>query len=139
MVPQATSPIPSPEPSSVVSSPDPNARLTSKVKQTSILQLTSFLNDWRTEGLFKSASKYLAGDERPTPSASGLPVLVSGRVKSSEVVTLVSEDQFTAMVVLDLKFSGDSGAWGQGANSRYVTFTKTSPTSPYLMYFATSL
>lgn len=136
VVPQTTSPSPSPETSSVVSSPATNARLTSKVKQTSILQLTSFLNDWRTEGAFKAASKYLAGDERPT-SPSGLPVLVSGQVKSSEVVTLVSEDQFTVMVVLDLKFSGDPVAWGQGANTRFVTFTRTSPTSPYLMYLAT--
>lgn len=137
VVPQATSPSNSPEPSSVVSSPDPNARLTSKVKQTSILQLTSFLNDWRTEGAFKAASKYLTGAMRPT-SPSGLPVLVSGQVKSSKVVTLVSEDQFTVDVVLDLKFSGDSGAWGQGVNERFVTFTRTSPTSPYLMYLATS-
>lgn len=50
----------------------------------------------------------------------------------------MSADRFVVDVVLDLTFSGDSGAWGPGVNERFVTATSRSGTVPYVLELATS-
>lgn len=99
--------------------------------------LQSFLGSWQKNGLYTSAPKYLDPSMRPNQT-QGNPVLISWKVIRMQPDKWVSADYFTLMVDLELRFSGNAGAWGNGINTRFVTFVRSSGSAPYQMTFATS-
>jgi len=99
--------------------------------------LQSFLDSWQKIGLYAAAPKYLDPSMRPN-QRQGNPVLIAGKVTRTRPDKWVSADHFTVMVDLDLRFSGNAAAWGNGINTRFVTFVRSSASAPYQMTFATS-
>lgn len=97
--------------------------------------LQSFLASWQKNGAYAANQKYLAPSMGSTPR-QGNPVLIAGTVTSTQSYNWVSADHFTVMVDLDLRFSGNTAAWGNGINTRFVTFTRLSASAPYLMTLA---
>ena len=103
--------------------------------------LQSFLSSWQKNGLYAAGQKYLDPFQRANQK-QGNPVLKSGIVTSTQPSTAlggwVSADHFTVEADLDLRFSGNFGAWGNGVASRFVTFVRSSASAPYQITFATS-
>lgn len=99
--------------------------------------LQAFLASWQKNGLYAAGQKYLDPSMRPNQK-QGNPVLIAGIVTRTQPDKWVSADHFTAMVDLDLRFSGDAGAWGNGINTRFITFVRSSASAPYQITFATS-
>lgn len=98
--------------------------------------IQSYLTSWQKNGLYVANQKYLNPSMGSTPK-KGNPVLISGSVTSTQQYNWVSADNFTVMVDLDLRFSGNSAAWGNGINTRFVTFVRSSASMPYRMTLAT--
>lgn len=99
--------------------------------------LQSFLDSWQKIGLYAAGQKYLDPSQRPN-QRQGNPVLIAGKVTRTQPDAWVSADHFTVMAGLDLRFAGDAGSWGNGINTRFVTFVRSSASAPYQMTFATS-
>ncbi len=99
--------------------------------------LQSYLASWQKNGAYAAGRKYLDPSTRPNQK-QGNPVLIAGTVTRTQPDKWVSADHFTVMVELDLRFSGNAGAWGNGTNTRFVTFVRSSASAPYQMTFATS-
>lgn len=99
--------------------------------------LQSFLDSWQKNGLYVAGQKYLDPSQRPNQRQGNL-VLIAGTVMRTQPDAWVSADHFTVMAGLDLRFSKeDAGAWGNGTNTRFVTFVRSSASAPYQMTFAT--
>jgi hypothetical protein len=98
--------------------------------------LQSFLTSWQKNGLYAAGQKYVDPSQRANQTL-GNPVLKSGTVTRIQPGEWVSADHFTVQADLDLRFSGDAGAWGNGVNSRFVTFVRSSASAPYQITFAT--
>lgn len=98
--------------------------------------LQSFLDSWRKNGAYAAGRKYLDPSLWPN-QRQGNPVLFAGTVTRTQPDAWVSADHFTMMAGLDLRFSGDAGAWGNGINTRFVTFVRSSAVAPYQLTFAT--
>ena len=98
--------------------------------------LQSFLDSWQKIGSYAAGRKYLDSSMWPI-QRDGNPVLIAGSVRSTQQYQWVSADHFTVMSDLDLRFSGDAGAWGNGINTRFVTFVRSSASTPYVMTLAT--
>ncbi len=98
--------------------------------------LQAFLASWQKNGLYAAGQTYLDPSMRPE-QPKGTIVLTSGTVTHTEPYAWVSADNFTVLADLDLHFSGDAGAWGDGTNTRFVTFVRSSASAPYLLTFAT--
>lgn len=92
--------------------------------------LQSFLDSWRKNGAYVANQKYLDQSMGSTPR-QGNPVLIAGTVTRMQPYSWVSADNFTVMADLDLQFSGDAAAWGNGTNTRFVTFVRSSASVPY--------
>ena len=108
------------------------------VYTAAVAYLQSFLTSWQKNGLYAAAQKYLDPSMRPKQRQGNL-VLIAGTVTRTQPDAWVSADHFTVMADLDLRFStGDPGAWGNGINTRFVTFVRSSASAPYQMTFATS-
>lgn len=99
--------------------------------------LQSFLTYWQKNGLYAADRKYVGPSQRASQT-QGNPVLKSGTVTRTQPGEWVSADHFTVQADVDLRFSGDAGAWGNGVNSRFVTFVRSSASAPYQITFATS-
>jgi len=103
--------------------------------------LQSFLTSWHKNGLYAAGQKYLDPSMRADQTQDNL-VLIAGTVTSTQPSTAlggwVSADHFTVIANLDLRFSGNFGAWGNGVASRFVTFVRSSASTPYQITFATS-
>ncbi|MHB8274558.1 MAG: hypothetical protein ACYDC9_07330 [Dermatophilaceae bacterium] len=99
--------------------------------------LQSFLASWQKDGLYAAGQKYLDPSMR-ADQTQGNPVLIAGTVTRTQPGEWVSADHFTVLAELDLRFSGDPGSWGNGANDRFVTFVRSSASAPYQITFATS-
>ncbi len=99
--------------------------------------LQSFLASWQKNGLYAAGQKYLDPSMRPNQT-QGNPVLIEGSVTRTQPGVWVSADHFTVQAELDLRFSKDPGAWGNGTNTRFVTFARSSASAPYQITFATS-
>jgi hypothetical protein len=99
-------------------------------------ELTDFLAVWKTKGYAEASKAYLAPDMQATSSDDVL-VLSSGRVVTVRPDQWTSKDLFVVYVDFDLTFSGSTGAWGTGVNSRFVTATARTGTIPYVFEFAT--
>ena len=99
--------------------------------------LQSFLTSWQKNGLYAAGQKYLDPSMRPNQT-QGNPVLLAGTVTRTQPGEWESADHFTVLANLDLRFSKDPGAWGNGTNTRFVTFVRSSASAPYQITFATS-
>ena len=99
--------------------------------------LQSYLASWQKDGLYAAGQKYLDPSMRATQT-QGTLVLRSGTVTHTQPGEWVSADHFTVQADLDLRFSGDAAAWGNGVNTRFVTFVRSSASAPYRITFATS-
>lgn len=97
--------------------------------------LQAYLDEWARDGAVAAGRKYLVADQQAT-SNDATPRLTSGKVVSVDSVQQAS-GEVMLQVTLDLKFAGDSGAWGEGANERFVRFTGRPSGIPELS-FATS-
>lgn len=100
----------------------------------------AYLATWKSKGVRVANDKFLPPQYGPGPGPYG-PRLLSGRVTGFQPVSWTSPRHFTLVVDLDLRFPGDAqawAAWGQGVNTRFVTFT-TAPGTPtgYRMALAT--
>lgn len=107
---------------------------------TGLAILRQFLGQWSDHGLAKAARRFLQPEFRPLPGQSG-PKLLSGKVVDFRPSSWTSPDQFTLDVDMNLQFAGppeQRGAWGQGRNERFVTFTRIPGTQRYLLALATS-
>lgn len=126
-----------------IPSSTPTASPTASIDRSAIYSqasayLQSFLDSWQKNDLYVAAPKYLDPSMRPNQK-QGNPVLIAGTVASMQPYTWVSADNFTVMANLNLRFSKeDGGAWGNGINTRFVTFVRSSASAPYQMTFATS-
>jgi hypothetical protein len=100
---------------------------------TAIAEVNEYLMTWSEHGA-RAAQRFLVRSERgPDPIR-----LSSGSVISYKPDRWVSANEFTLLVILNLHFTGSSGAWNPGRNGRFITFTRSGRQSQYLMYFATS-
>lgn len=118
--------IPSSTPTKTLSASSDHAAVYGKA----FAYLQSFLVSWRKNGAYVANQKYLDPSMGSTPK-KGNPVLISGTVKVVQQYSWVSADHFTVMADLDLRFSGDAGAWGNGIDTRFVTFVRSSASAPY--------
>lgn len=94
--------------------------------------LQSFLDSWQKNGAYIANPKYRDPAMGTTPK-KGNPVLISGKVTNMQQYSWLSADHFTVIADLDLRFSGNAGAWGNGINTRFVTFVRSSESAPYRM------
>jgi hypothetical protein len=108
----------------------------SVTRAAAIRMLQAYLDSWRTDGLAIANRRYLVPDEQVANGADAL-VLAAGRV-----ATVRSESPTASGLVLDvdldLTFRGGTGAWGDGINERFVTFTPREGAVPFVMSLATS-
>ena len=100
-------------------------------------ELTDFLDMWKTKGAAEASKAYLAPDE-PATSSDDVPMLASGRVVTLRPGQWTSAELFVVDVDLELTFTGDPVAWGNGVNERFVTATARTGTIPYVLELATS-
>ena len=105
--------------------------------------LQSFLTSWQKNGLYAAGQKYLDSSQRANQTQGNL-VLIKGTVTRTQPQSWVSADHFTVIADLDLRFSKeDAGSWGNGINTRFVTFVRSSASAsasasaPYQITFAT--
>lgn len=73
-----------------------------------------------------------------TEPAPGMPVALRARLVHYQVDSWRSSDDFTLLVSLDLRFKpGTQMAWNNGANDRFVHFTRKPTTGTYHLEWAT--
>jgi hypothetical protein len=100
-------------------------------------ELTDFLDAWKTKGYAEASKAYLGPEEQAT-SPDDVLVLASGRVVTLRPGQWTSAELFVVDVDLELTFTGDPVAWGNGVNERFVTATARTGTIPYVLELATS-
>lgn len=108
----------------------------SAVYNKAFANLQSFLASWQESGAYVAGRKYLDPSMWPKQK-QGNPVLIAGNVKLVQPYSWVSADHFILLVDFDLRFSGNAGAWGNGINTRFVTFARSSASAPYQLTLAT--
>jgi len=95
-------------------------------------ELRDYLNYWHLVGPSTASKLYLVKSQR-----DGTVRLASGKVLNYRFYSWKSVNAFTLMVTLDLHFEGWHGAWNDGKNDRFVTFTRASLGQIFLMAFNT--
>lgn len=105
--------------------------------QHALATVRAYLATWKSKGLRVANDQFLPPQYGPRPGPYG-PRLLSGKVTGFQPVSWTSPDEFTLVVDMDLRFPGTAQAWGQGVNTRFVTFAKA-PGTPtgYRMTLAT--
>lgn len=98
--------------------------------------LNAFLALWKNAGLFTAGRRFLDPSNQLTRASDGL-TLLSGSVGTIQIVSWRSPTDFTAMVEFDMHFSGSAGAWGNGANTRFVTARRASKAGNFRYELAT--
>lgn len=99
-------------------------------------ELNDFLEMWRSQGYAAASAAYLVPGQQ-VRSGETAPTLVTGRVARAQPGDWIPPSQLTVDADLDLTFQGNSGAWGNGVNSRIVSATARSGAIPYVLEFAT--
>jgi hypothetical protein len=65
--------------------------------------------------------------------------LLIGQITDYQPYQHISDNEFTLLVDLQLHLpTANESAWGEGVNSRFITFQRADAGSPFLMQFATS-
>jgi hypothetical protein len=90
--------------------------------------LQNYFNYWHLVGPATASKLFLVPSQR-----GGTVKLASGKVLSSHAVSWKSANDFTLLMSLDLHFDGWHGAWNEGKNDRFVTFTRATLGQPFLM------
>jgi hypothetical protein len=73
-----------------------------------------------------------------TQARQGMPTIQRARLVSYRVYRWGTSDDFTLFVTLDLHFpTGNTAAWKEGLNGRFITFTKLPDDSAYQLSWAT--
>lgn len=101
-------------------------------------QFQEFLDEWQHDGYREAAASYLTPEYQAQPGVPDGPQIVDGGIDSVVLDSWESPERFTLEVLLDLKFKGDPGAWGNGPNTRFVTVTRDSTAEHYRFGLATS-
>jgi len=83
--------------------------------------LQAFLTAWQREGLPPASVRFLT----PAMLAGSTPQQIALRSATITSFTPQSDKPGGYQAELDLGFSGDPGAWGQGPNTRFVTCVTT--------------
>ena len=104
--------------------------------EATVKALDGYLKMWQHEGYAKASARYLEPQYQVSPGAKGMVRLRSGEILSQKVWSRTG-DSVMLMVELDLHFVGDAGGWNDGANTRFVTGSRATPTSPVRLAFAT--
>jgi hypothetical protein len=64
---------------------------------------------------------------------------LSGSITDYQPYQHISDDDFTLLITFELHLPyGNESAWGEGPNSRFITFKRADASSPFTMKFATS-
>lgn len=92
------------------------------------LELQDYFNYWHQVGPLKASRLFLVPGQRDATVK-----LASGKVLSYHPYSWRSASDFTLLMSLDLHFVGWHGAWSEGKNDRFVTFTRASHGQPFLM------
>lgn len=100
-------------------------------------EVSAFLALWQKRGYAEASRMYLDPGQW-LPSAEPAPTLVSARIVAFRPGGCASATACQVEVDLEMTFSGNAGAWGNGVNSRFVTATARAGTIPYVLAFATS-
>ena len=133
----ATASIPRVTPSSTATASSTASSDRSAVYKEATAYLQSFLTSWQKNGLYAAGQKYVDPSQRAN-QAEGNLVLIAGTVTHTQPGEWVSVDHFTVIADLDLRFSKeDAGSWGNGVNTRFVTFVRSPASAPYQITFAT--
>jgi hypothetical protein len=115
--------------------PTPVYAITPLMLGQALQRIQDYLDSWQKDGLLV-ASQMLVPTQRPALDEG--PRLLSGRVIDYSIDD-GSADEFVLLVTLDLHFPGGDGwAWGEGHNTRFITFSYADPPAALLMSFATS-
>ncbi|MEO8458807.1 MAG: hypothetical protein ABI559_13470 [Chloroflexota bacterium] len=102
-----------------------------------IARLQQYVDAWARGD--KAFMNEIVGAEDDIQSGTATPQLRDGRITSYQPSSYTSAYYFTLLVGLELHFSsGDTAAWGEGTNSRFVTFDRSDASSPFTLTFATS-
>jgi hypothetical protein len=91
-------------------------------------ELQDYFNYWHLVGPVTASKRFLVPSQR-----GGAVKLASGKVSSYHASTWKSQNDFTLLMSLNLHFEGRHGAWNEGKNDRFVTFTKSPHGQPFLM------
>jgi len=133
----STASIPQVTPSSTATATSTASSDRSAVYKEAAAYLQSFLTSWQKNGLYAAGQKYVDPSQRANQTEGNL-VLIAGTVTHTQPGEWVSADHFTVLADLDLRFSKeDAAAWGNGVNTRFVTFVRSSASAPYQITFAT--
>jgi hypothetical protein len=92
------------------------------------LELQDYLNYWHLVGPATASKLFLVSSQR-----DGTVKLASGKVLSYHSYSWKSANDFTMLMSIDLHFAGWHGAWNEGKNDRFVTFTRAPQGQPFLM------
>jgi hypothetical protein len=91
-------------------------------------ELQDYLNYWHLVGPVTASKLFLVPSQR-----DGTVKLASGKVLRYQPYSWKSANDFTLLMSLDLHFDGWRGAWNEGKNDRFVTFTRAPHGQPFLM------
>lgn len=98
--------------------------------------LQRYLDAWVKDGAAAASQSYLVEDQQVTSGSPDTPQLTSGEIISIERSS-ASDGTLTVLVELDLTFAGDPVTWGNGRNTRFVTFNPRTGDVPYAISFST--
>lgn len=100
-------------------------------------EVQAYLDAWKTNGQLAAAKLYIDPDQWP---ADGPELkLLDGTVVSHRPASWSSADDFKLLITMNMHFpGGDGGAFGDGPNTRFITFTRSPSGHPFLMSWATS-
>ena len=85
------------------------------------IEMQDYFNYWHLVGPASAAKPFLVSSQR-----DGTVKLARGKVLSYRPYSWKSANDFTLLMSLDLHFVGWHGAWNEGRNDRFVTFTRAS-------------
>lgn len=107
------------------------------VYEDALAEVTAYLDMWRDKGLTAAIDEFFPGI-KTGPDTDELPLLTA-TIVSYKPSRWASSDNFTLRVTIDMRFpGGDGGAFGDGPNTRFITFTRSPSGHPFLMQWATS-
>jgi hypothetical protein len=96
--------------------------------ESAALELQDYFNYWHLVGPGTASKIFMVPSQR-----DGTVKLASGKVLSYHPYSWKSANDFTLQMSIDLHFAGWHGAWNEGKNDRFVTFTRAPQGQPFLM------
>jgi hypothetical protein len=99
--------------------------------------LRQYLDEWVTDGAIRAGGHLVESQRIPRDAGTlGVPRLTSGTVESVVLDDWQSPRRFRLLVTVDLHFDGDTAAWNEGANERFVAACRTA-SGDYLLELST--